>query len=147
MPAKTPLTVIQELYTSFGQGDLPGLLARLHPEVEWAANVDSSLPAARSVPCYQPGRGRAFVAGYFALLLQGYKMHRFAPVAFLAGGAEVAVRINVDFTIRSTGKRISGEVIHHWIVGEDGLVARFRDFEDTLGWSLAWTPAAAVVSA
>lgn len=135
-----PLAIVQQLYAAFGRGDLPSLLAMLHPDIEWAANVDYSLPAARAVPCYRPGRGHAFVGGYFQLIMQGYEMHTFAPVAFLAGGQEVAVRLNVDFTIRPTGKRIATEVLHHWIVGADGLVTRFRDFEDTLGWSHAWTP-------
>ena len=140
MSSPAPLAIVQELYAAFSRGDLPALISRLHAEVEWAANVDHSLPAARGVPCYTPGRGHLFVGRYFQLILQGYEMHTFQPVAFLAGGTEVAVRLQVDFTIRSTGKRISTEVIHHWIVGPDGLVTRFRDFEDTLGWSHAWTP-------
>lgn len=138
--SRPPLALVQELYAAFGRGDLPALLALLHPEVEWAANVDSSIPAAGAVPCYEPGRGHAFVGRYFGLLLRGYEMHGFNPVGFMAGGPEVAVRVQVDFTIRSTGRRIKSEVIHHWIVGADGLVTRFRDFEDTLAWVCAWTP-------
>jgi ketosteroid isomerase-like protein len=136
---RPPLALVQELYAAFGRGDLPGLLALLHADVEWAANVDYSLPAARAVPCYEPGRGHAFVGRYFGLLMQGYEMHGFHPIGFMAGGPEVSVRVEVDFTIRSTGRRIKTEVIHHWIVGPDGLVTRFRDFEDTLAWSIAWT--------
>ncbi len=139
MSPLSPLATVQELYAAFSRGDLPALLSRLHADVEWAANVDYSLPPARAVPCYEPGKGHAFVGRYFERIMSGYEMHVFAPLAFLAGGNEVAVRIQVDFGIRPTGKRIATEVIHHWIVGADGLVMRFRDFEDTLGWSTAWT--------
>jgi ketosteroid isomerase-like protein len=140
--AHLPLAIVQDLYAAFGRGDLPALLALLHPEIEWAANVDYSLSSAAAVPCYEPGRGRAFVGRYFGLLQVGYEMHRFRPVGFMAGGAEVAVRVEVDFSIRTTGARIQSEVIHHWIVGEDGLVRRFRDFEDTLAWVGGWTSVA-----
>lgn len=138
MNSSAPLAVVQELYAAFARGDLPALLARMHPDVEWAANVDYALPAARRVPCYEPGRGRDFVAQYFQHILAGYEMQQFDPVGWMAGGDEVAVRIVVDFTIRPTGRRIKTEVIHHWVVGADGLVTRFRDFEDTLAWSGAW---------
>jgi ketosteroid isomerase-like protein len=143
MPTPNPLAIVQELYAAFGRGDLSAILARMHPDVEWAANVDYSLPAAQAVPCYEPGRGWDFVARYFERVRQGYEMHTFTPVGFMTGGTEVAVRINVDFTIRPTNQRIVTEVLHHWIVDENGLVTRFRDFEDTLAWSTAWTPAAA----
>lgn len=133
-----PLAVVQELYAAFSRGDLPALLARLHPDVEWAANVDYSHPAAVRVPCYEPGTGHAFVARYFERIANGYEMHQFAPVNMMGSDTEVAMRLLVDFTIRPTGRRIKTEVIHHWIVNRDGLVTRFRDFEDTLGWTQAW---------
>ena len=140
MSKPTPLTVVQELYAAFDRGDIAGLLARLHPNVAWAANVDYAMPAAKRVPCYEPGSGQAFVARYFERVMQGYEINVFAPVGMMAGGAEVAVRIQVDFKIRSTGRRIVSEVIHHWVVDEEGRVTRFRDFEDTLAWSDAWAP-------
>lgn len=97
-----------------------------------------------TTPCphdrVEPGRGYAFVGHYFQVLPRGYEMHAFLPVAFLPGATEVAGRLHVDFSIRPTGNRIATEVIHHWTVGEDGCVARFRDFEDTLGWIHAWRP-------
>lgn len=133
-----PATVVQELYAAFGRGDLPALLAHLHPDVEWAANVDYSHPTAALVPCYEPGTGHAFVARYFELIARGYDMHQFAPVNVMSSDTEVAVRLVVDFTIRPTGRRIKTEVMHHWIVNKQGLVMRFRDFEDTLAWTHAW---------
>lgn len=136
--SSSPAAVVQELYAAFGRGDLPALLARLHPDVAWAANVDPSHPAAARVPCYEPGTGHAFVARYFERVAQGYEMHQFAPVNVMSSDTEVAVRLLVDFTIRPTGRRIQTEVIHHWIVNGEGLVTRFRDFEDTLAWTQAW---------
>lgn len=137
-----PLATIQELYAAFARGDLPALLGRLSPDVEWRANVDPALPGAARVPCYAPGRGREFVAGYFAKLGAGYEIHAFDLRSFLAGGAEgreIAVRIEIDFTIRPTGRRIRGEVIHHWMLNESDEVTRFNDFEDTLGFVQAWS--------
>lgn len=136
--SSSSVAVVQELYAAFGRGDLPALLARLDPEIEWGANVDYSLPAAHAVPCYEPGRGHAFVAEYFRRLAKSYEIHLFQPRSFMADGTEVGVRIEVDFTIWLTGRRIRGEVVHHWIVDAAGRVTRFRDFEDTLAWTHAW---------
>lgn len=135
----SPLAVVQELYAAFSRRDLPALLARLHPEISWAANVDLAAPGAKAVPCYQPGHRRAFVADYFTKLAAGYDMLGFMPRAFLAGGREVAVRIEIDFVVRPTGRRVRGEVLHHWIVDDAGLITRFLDFEDTLAFTAAWT--------
>ena len=135
----SPAAVVQELYAAFGRGDLHALLAHLHPDIEWSANVDYSLPAARQVPCYEAGRGHAFVAEYFRRLAKSYEIHRFQPHTFMSdGAAEVAVRIDVDFTVWLTGRRLRTEVVHHWIVDAEGRVTRFRDFEDTLAWTNAW---------
>ncbi|HWA25191.1 MAG TPA: nuclear transport factor 2 family protein [Lacunisphaera sp.] len=138
MPNPSPLSVVEEIYAAFGRGDIPGVLAKLHPEVDWGVNVDHLLPAAKRVAGYEPGQGHAYVGRYFGLVVQGYQINGFAPVALMAGGQEVAARIQVDFTVRSTGRRIAGVAIHHWIVGADGRVTRFRDFEDTLAWTEAW---------
>lgn len=131
--------IIQEMYAAFGCGDIAAVLKRLHPEVLWAANVDRAIPAALAVPCYEPGRGHAFVAEYFQKLARGYDIHEFQILSFMEGGNEVAVRLRINFTIRPTGKRVSGEVIHHYILNDDGLVTRFLDIEDTLGFSHAWS--------
>lgn len=129
---------IQEMYAAFGRGDVPAILKRLHPDVLWAANVDFTLPAARAVPCYESGRGHDFVARYFGLFAQSYEVHEFQILSFMEGGNEVAVRLIVDVTIRRTARRIRGEIIHHYTLNEDGLVTRFLDIEDTLGFSHAW---------
>lgn len=138
MSQPSALPIVQELYAAFGRGDLPALLARLHPEVEWAANVDRSLPGSGNVPCYEPGRGRAFVGGYFQKFAAGYELHVFDILSFMAGGNEVTVRLLVDVTIRRTGKRIRSEVFHHWTLNAQGEVTRFLDVEDTLGFTHAW---------
>lgn len=136
--AVTPQLIIQEAYADFGRGDIPALLARLDRDVEWATNVDPKLPGVANVPCYAPGRGPEFVAGYFQKFAAGYDIHRFELRSILAGGDEVAVRLAIDVTVRRTGKRVVTEVLHLWTVTAAGKIARFLDVEDTLAFVHAW---------
>jgi ketosteroid isomerase-like protein len=134
-----PQSIIEQAYGDFSRGDIPALLARLNPEVEWRANVDPSLPRVSDVPCYAPGRGRAFVVDYLGKFVANYEMHAFDVRAVMVGGNEVAVRLEVDLTVRRTGKRVRSEVIHHWTLNERGEVIRFLDVEDTYAWVSAWS--------
>lgn len=133
--------IVQEMYAAFGRGDIPAIVRHLHPEVGWAANVDETLPAALQVPCYEPGSGHDFVARYFGLFAQNYEIQVFDILGIMEGSREAAVRLAVELTIRRTGKKVRSEVIHHFLFDEAGLVTRFLDFEDTLGFTSAWSAA------
>ena len=58
-------------------------------------------------------------------------MNSFKPHAFLEGEGRVAVLIEVDLTVKSTGKRLRDEEIHLWEFGPDGKVSAHRHFLDT----------------
>lgn len=126
-PATTPLDVVGAIYGAFGRGDIPAILERLDPDVDWSLQVDA--PGAELVPMFRNGRGHDAVLAYFAGVA-AMEIHSFEPHAFHVDGDTVLVEIRMDFTHRETGKRGRFDEIHHWIV-RDGRVVRYRPFVDT----------------
>lgn len=137
-PAPTHIEMVQSLYAAFGRGDIPALLAGLHPDVDWKLNVDPAAPGVKHIPDFRPFRGRADVAQFFTELARDLEFHAFTPAAFFSGGDEVLVRVHMDITVRRTGRHLSVESIHAFKFDEQGLVTRFREYLDTLAAATAW---------
>jgi uncharacterized protein len=124
---------IQEIYAAFGRGDVPAILSRLSESVEWEYG-----PTSTNVPWLQRRRGRDGVAAFFASLAE-FEIHRFAPKEFLEGDRVVVVLLDIDFTVRKTGKRIVEEdEIHVWRFDPEGRIVRHRHGVDTHLHQLSW---------
>jgi ketosteroid isomerase-like protein len=90
-------------------------------------------------PLLQRRQGREAVAGFFASLGE-IQMHRFVPKDFFEGGGTVVVLLDVEFTVTSTGKRVTEEdEIHVWRFDPEGKVIRFRHGADTHQHELAYS--------
>ena len=120
------LESVQKIYAAFGQGDVPTILAQLADDVEWEYGVNST-----SVPWLQPRRGRNEVPQFFQALGGAVDMHHFAVKALLEGDDIVVALIDIDFTVRATGKRVVEEDEAHIWRFRDGKVVRFRHRADT----------------
>lgn len=122
---------VKDLYARFGRGDVPGILERLDPEVEWEHDwgVDP-------LPIYAPRRGRMAVGEFFQALA-AFEFLRFEPFAFLADGDLVAAPIHIGLRHLASGREFRDLEMHLWTFGADGLVRRFRHISDTR--QLAWT--------
>jgi uncharacterized protein len=146
MSSKLPLTeIVQEMYAAFGRGDVPAILARLHPGVKWGLNADPAAPGFAGTPVFRPFSGATGVSDFFALPARELEFHAFQPVGFTANHAEVAARVFIDTTVRRTRRRIRVESLHHFTFDSAGKLVRFREFTDTLALAGAW--AAVVPSA
>lgn len=119
------LSTVQSIYEAFGRGDIPAILERLHPDVEW--EHDS---ADHGVPWLAPRRGREAVLQFFEAL-QALEITRFEPLGFLAGQDQVAGTVRLHATHRVTGKEIRDLELHLFSFDAQGRVSRFRHFVDT----------------
>src|SRR5574341_681066 len=125
--------IVQEIYEAFVRGDVPTILSRLSDKVEWEYGSTST-----NVPWLQRRHGREGAADFFGSL-EEIQMHRFVPKEFLEGDAGVVVLLDVEFTVRSTGKRVLEEdEIHVWRFDAEGKVIRFRHGADTHQHHLAY---------
>jgi len=118
----TPIETVQLMYAAFGRGDVPAILSCLASDVEWEHDTFPN-----PVPWLQPLRGRDQVPKFFEALLSRVEMNVFEPRHFLADGKLVVDLIDVEFTVKATGKRVvEPDAVHIWRFDDQGLVKRFR---------------------
>jgi uncharacterized protein len=123
---------VQAIYEAFGRGDVGAILDRLADDVEW----DQDAPG-YGIPIYEPGVGKEHAARFFEAT-QGLDFLRFEPTNFLSGGNQVAVPINVEVKVKSTGMIVEALEIHLWTFGDDGKVSRFFHCIDRHAFVLAY---------
>ena len=117
---------VRHIYSAFQHGDIPAILERLADDVEWEYSI-----APLGVPWLDRRRGRAEVPLFFAAHA-GFDLHRFEPKTFLESGNVVVVLIDVDLTVKATGRRVTEEdEVHIWYFDGDGRVSRFGHKVDT----------------
>jgi ketosteroid isomerase-like protein len=127
------LATVQGIYAAFGRGDIPAILSVLADDVEWEYGVNST-----DVPWLQPRRGRDAVAGFFESL-GGAEFHRLETTTFLETGSVLVVLLQVEATVRATGRRVTeADEVHIWHFDAAGKVARFRHRADTHQQHLAF---------
>jgi ketosteroid isomerase-like protein len=124
MSEQQNLEVVQEVYSAFGRGDLPGLLAMLEDEVDWR------LPG--PAPYAGHRRGHSEVQDFFTKLLEAAEIEHFAPQEFLAKGNTVVVLGEERLRARSTGRVLTQQWAHVFTV-RNGKIAAIRMIEDTAG--------------
>ena len=100
---------VQEIYQAFGRGDVAAILSHLAENVEWEYGVTST-----DVPWLQPRRGREQVPEFFKSLA-AIELHKFAPKMFLEADSLVVVLVDIEATVRETGRRVveEDEVLLH----------------------------------
>jgi ketosteroid isomerase-like protein len=129
------IETVRQIHQEFGRGDIPAILGHLAEDVEWEYGINST-----DVPWLQPRRGRTRVAVFFQALAD-FEVHRFEPKTFLESGNVVVALIDVEATVRSTGRRIvEDDEVHVWYFDQSGKVSRFRHRIDTHQQWQAWRP-------
>ena len=120
------LDLIRGLYGAFEAGDIPGVLGRMAPDMEW--NEAENFPYADG----NPYRGHdAIVGGVFARL--GGEWDGFSPVPdeFLDAGDTIVVLGRYRGACKATGKPLDAQMAHVWRI-RDGKAVHFQQYTDTL---------------
>jgi ketosteroid isomerase-like protein len=133
MSARTPLQTVQEIYAAFGTGDVPAILERVAPDVDWLVHGPEGLPFT--------GRfdGHDGTVRFFSTVGQISQHSAFEPREFIADGDDVVAFGIERGTIRTTGKTFDSNWAHSFTV-RDGRVTRFRLFTDTAQFVEAMQP-------
>ncbi len=128
----SPVQTVQHIYTAFGRGDIPAILACLADDVEWEYGAFPN-----PVPWLQPRKGRAQVPGFFEALA-AVDFHVFQPLKVLGDDSTAIGLVRLEATVRATGKRVveEGEV-HIFHFDAQGRVQRFRHAADTWQHAMA----------
>jgi ketosteroid isomerase-like protein len=115
--ATTPETqIVESIYRAFGAGDVPGVLARFGPDVEW--RTPASLPWSEGTY-----RGPEGVARYFTSFLEHLDRPSIEPESVVAAGEEVIARGFERATVRSTGRPFEARFVHIWRLDGDRIAS------------------------
>lgn len=126
---------VAAIYEAFGNADVAAILENLSDDVVWEYP-----PSSTDVPWLQQRVGRENVPGFFASL-GGVELTKFEVKDLLEGNDAVVALIDVELTVKSTGKTIAEQdEIHVWRFDGQGKVRSFKHGIDTHAHHLAILP-------
>ena len=126
----TAVDLVRRSYDAFARGDLDGVLADMHPEIEW--HQAQGLPHGGRYSGVAEVRRNIFDP----LDEEWWDEFSAAPEEFLDAGDEVVVLGRYRGVAKGTGKELDVPFVHVWTVRSEKAV-RFRQFLDTAGWVAA----------
>lgn len=124
------LATVQQLYASFGQGDVPGILEKMDENVRWEEWADNTAQKA-GVPWMLPRKGKDGVLAFFQYLGTHLKISDFQVLSLMDGGNQIAAEFIIEAEILATGKKYRDEEVHLWTFNDAGKVVRLRHYLDT----------------
>jgi len=132
MPAPTPLDIVNAFsLRTITAADTAEIAELVSDDVDWFVVGDRAV-----VPWAGRWTGKAGVTQFYATLRAETVSERFDVTTVLAQGNRVAVIGELATRVKRTGKRIECEFVFDFVV-ENGLITRFRPFEDSLAVALA----------
>jgi ketosteroid isomerase-like protein len=131
------VATVRSLYEAFAKGDVPTVLGAFTPGAEWR-EAENFLYADGN-PYIGSG---AILQGVFLRLATEWDGFAANPAQFLDAGDTVVVTGRYTGAYKATGKSIDAQFAHVWTL-QDGKVARFQQYADTLQVAQAVQKAAA----
>lgn len=123
--------IVKGMYESFGKGDVPAVLERFHPEIQW--NEAEGFLYDDGNPYVGP---QAVAEKIFQHILGDVQDFAVIPATFIDGGDTVVVEGRYKGRMKATGTPIDAQVAHVWHL-KDGKVVRFQQYTDTRQWARA----------
>ncbi|MBM3264201.1 MAG: nuclear transport factor 2 family protein [candidate division Zixibacteria bacterium] len=127
------IQIAQEIYQAFGRGEVPTILSHLSETVDWEYDAGET-----DTPWLKHRTGHEGAAAFFASLAE-MEIHSFAVKTLLETGNVIVALVDIEFTVRATGRRVAeDDEAHIWHFDAKGKVARFRHRVHTQRHALAW---------
>lgn len=118
--------LIQNLYASFAQGDVPAVLQMFDPKIIW--NEAENFPYADGNPYIGP---QAVLEGVFARIGAEWEYWNITDQKYYeAHSGEIIVTGRYSAKNKMTGKELNVQFVHIWTLN-DGLVTNFQQYADT----------------
>ena len=126
-PAKeNNVEIVQNLYAAFAKGDVPAVLQKFDPKIEW--NEAENFPYADGNPYIGP---QAVLEGVFARLGAEWEYWNLTEQTYYeANSGEIIVTGRYKAKNKLTSKEINVQFVHMWTL-HDGLVTKFQQYADT----------------
>lgn len=115
------LATVQQMYASFGQGDIPSILAKMADNVRLFNSADPAI-----VPFAGTFQGKAEAVRYFTLLGQTTQTTHVETSNFHAEGNQVTNNFRHEGIVLSTGKPFSVTMLFTWGFNDAGQAADWK---------------------
>ena len=117
----------KSIFAAFDRGDKESIIGAMAPDVQWEYG-----PLSHDVPWYQNGKGRDFVRKFLDICYRDFTWQNFTRKKFLVDGDMVVVLGDVEYTIKSNGRKIVYEdVVFLFHFNQAGNVQKFAHRNDT----------------
>ena len=134
MPTSAPATAngrtIAAMYEAFGRGDIPFVLDRIAPSVDWIETEAHNIPTHGRFTSPQE-----ILDGVFAKIPEHFETFALRPQLWIESGDDVVVTGRVVARTRD-GRDLDAPYAHVFSF-EDGKVTRNDNFHDTALWVAA----------
>ena len=127
------VALVRQSYAAFARDDMDGVLAHLHPDIEW--HQAQGLPHGGVYHGLDAVRTNIFDP----LDEQWWDEFSATPAEFLEAGDQVVVLGRYTGVAKGTGRALDVPFVHVWTLRGEKAV-RFRQFLDTAGWVAALAP-------
>jgi len=131
------IKTVQEAYAVFGQGNIPGVLDMMTPDV-----TIGIVGRSQDAPFFGMHSGKAGAAEFFKQLDAAHAISKFEPQRFLAAEEKVFVWGRYTWTMRKSGVSDDTEWLHVLTV-RDGKIAGWSGHNDTAMLAAAYHAAPA----
>ena len=116
--------LVQRIYGSFQDGDIPAMLDSLSEDVQWVtAEIEG-------VPTVGNRHGREQVGQFFQTLSDTQEVRQFELREFVAQDDKVIALGHYAWHVKATGREWESDFAHVCSV-RDGKVTRFQEYTDT----------------
>ncbi|HSV34254.1 MAG TPA: nuclear transport factor 2 family protein [Ramlibacter sp.] len=124
MNEKQNTALVQQGYKLFSQGDIPGVLKLMSPNVTW------ELPKLESVPFTGKFQGLDGVGRFFTALAGAIELLKYEPREFIAQGNKVIVLGQSRYRVKDHKDEFDDKWVDVLTV-ENGKIARYEQYGDT----------------
>lgn len=125
---------VKAIFEAFGRGDVPAIVEMAAADVDWGIDGEFS----EALAWLRPGRGRDKVLAYFGGVGATMEVHTIVPKHIAGDGDHGLALIEIEFTVKQTGKRLRVEEAMHFTFNAAGQIVRYRGFCDTAGRNRAY---------
>lgn len=134
MPTSAPTTengrTVAEMYEAFGRGDVPFVLERMAPSVDWIETEALSIPTHGRFSTPQE-----VLENVFAKIPESFERFELHPELWVEAGDDVVVTGRVIARTKN-GRELDAPYAHVFSF-TDGKVSRNDNFHDTALWAAA----------
>lgn len=119
------LSTVQQIYACFGQGDIPGILAKLADDVTFFNGSDPKI-----APFGGTFTGKSGVMQFFQGLGATTQTTHFEPFNFKEEDGKIVNQVRHDGIITTTGKPFSVTTLFTWTFNDAGQVTDWKGTGD-----------------